>query len=220
MTEEQKKELAQIFEAMGNAKGNFVIGQVVGSQTNYFGGRQKEQAQTKQTDEVGQDAAQENPVNPPEDPADPVKAFVDTVKLIMKNAEKDNGKEKPIKARGNGGTYVYNVEGTLFGIVMDKIFESHKDSIADYLDGANAKKAVSMKYVCPFLGAILDGHLFTPPQMEKNSLEDALNCVFGSGSSASTKLSAKNLSESGKYLVELIKVELKNLKPNPKKASR
>lgn len=134
----------------------------------------------------------------------------------MKNAEKDNGKVKPIKARGNGGTYIYNVEGTLFGIVMDRIFESHKDSIEEYLEGSNAKKAIMMKYVCPFLGAILNDHLFTPTQMEKNDLEDALNSVFGEGSSASTKLSAENLPESGKFLVELMKVELKNLQSNQK----
>jgi len=165
-----------------------------------------------------QNDEQEAPANPPEDSDDPVKAFVDRVKLIMKNAEKDNGKEKPIKARGNGGTYIYNVEGTLFGIVMDKIFESYRDSIADYLDGASAKKAVSMKYVCPFIGAILNGHLFTPPKMEKKDLEEALDSVYSAGSSASTKLSAKNLSESGKYLVELMKVELKNLKSSHKNA--
>lgn len=167
-----------------------------------------------------QNDEQEAPANPPEKPADPAKAFVDRVKLIMKNAEKDNGKEMPIKARGNGGVYTYNVEGTTFGIVMDKIIECHKDSIANYLDGANAKKAVMMKYVCPFLGAILDAHLFTPTQMEKNDLEEALNSVFGPGSSASTKLSAEHLSDSGQYLIELVKVELKNLKSNAKSLLR
>ena len=49
MTEEQQKELAQIFEAMGNAKGNFVIGQVMGTQINYFGSSPQKPTQTKQT---------------------------------------------------------------------------------------------------------------------------------------------------------------------------
>ena len=44
MTEEQQKELAQIFEAIGNNKGNFVIGQVMGTQINYFGTKPQEQA--------------------------------------------------------------------------------------------------------------------------------------------------------------------------------
>lgn len=168
----------------------------------------------KRNDAEEAEVAKDSTVTSPKNDVDPVKAFVDTVKLIMKNAEKDNGKEKPIKARGNGGTYTYNVDGEAFGRVMDKLFDSHKDCISDYLNGANSKKAVSMKYVCPFLGAILNAHLFTPIQMEKNDLEDALNSVFGAGSSASTKLSAEHLSESGKYLVELVKVELKNLQSN------
>lgn len=163
-----------------------------------------------------QNDEQEAPFNPPKKTEDPAKAFADTVKLIMKNAEKDNGIKKPIKARGNGGIYTYNVDGKTFGTVMDKILKSHKDSIEDYLEGSNAKKAVAMKYVCPFLGAVLNAHLFTPVQMEKNDLEDALNSVYGPGSSASTKLSAERLSESGKFLVELVKVELKNLQSNQK----
>ena len=37
MTEEQQKDIALLFEAMGNSGGRFVIGQVIGSQTNYIG---------------------------------------------------------------------------------------------------------------------------------------------------------------------------------------
>ena len=37
MTEEQQKDIEQLFEAMGNSGGRFVIGQVIGSQTNYIG---------------------------------------------------------------------------------------------------------------------------------------------------------------------------------------
>ena len=37
MAEEQQKDIAQLFEAMGNSGGRFVIGQVIGSQTNYIG---------------------------------------------------------------------------------------------------------------------------------------------------------------------------------------
>ena len=37
MTEQQQKDIAQLFEAMGNSGGRFVIGQVIGSQTNYIG---------------------------------------------------------------------------------------------------------------------------------------------------------------------------------------
>ena len=37
MTEERQKDIEQLFEAMGNSGGRFVIGQVIGSQTNYIG---------------------------------------------------------------------------------------------------------------------------------------------------------------------------------------
>lgn len=39
MTEEEKKTIEQMFEAMGNSGGRFVIGQVVGSQTINFNGK-------------------------------------------------------------------------------------------------------------------------------------------------------------------------------------
>ena len=37
MTEEQQKDIEQLFEAMGKSGGRFVIGQVIGSQTNFIG---------------------------------------------------------------------------------------------------------------------------------------------------------------------------------------
>lgn len=45
MTEEEKKTLSDLFEAMGKTGAQFQIGQVIGSQTNtynYYGGKQKE----------------------------------------------------------------------------------------------------------------------------------------------------------------------------------
>lgn len=141
----------------------------------------------------------------PQEEAHPAKCFVDTVKRIMKNAEKDNGKEKPLTARGNGGTYTYFIEGDKFGQAMDQLLEYHKDALSEYLEGADAKKAVKMKYVCPFLGAVLDTHLFSPTLMPKGDLEPALNTVYGEGSSAASKLNGKQLPESGKLLVGLLK---------------
>lgn len=202
MTEEQQKELAQIFEAMGNAKGNFVIGQVMGTQINYFGERQKKQAQTE-PEEVGQDAAQEAPANPPEKPEDPAKAFVDRVKLIMKNAEKDNGKEKPIKARGNGGTYIYNVDGDGFCDVMDDLLLTHGGELAAYLAGTKAETATSIKYVAPFIGFILDTHCFTHKDMPKNAFQEALESVYGEGTSAVLKMSDKHPTEVAQKLFDV-----------------
>ena len=147
---------------------------------------------------------------------DPVKAFVDRVKLIMLKAEKENGKEKPLTARGNGGTYTYQVEGQLFGKVMDELQQYYEDTIEDYLEGADAKRAVSIKFVSPFLGAVLETHLFTPAQMPKKDLEPALNEVYGEGSSAATKLGTTNLSQSGLMLIENMKSVTEKLKKSLK----
>lgn len=43
MTEEEKKTIEQMFEAMGNSGGRFMIGQVVGSQIINFNGKTPEQ---------------------------------------------------------------------------------------------------------------------------------------------------------------------------------
>lgn len=151
-------------------------------------------------------------IHPSNETIDPVKAFVDRVKLIMKNAEKENGKEKPLTARGNGGTYTYYVKGQLFGKVMDELQLHYEDSIEDYLEGADAKKAVMMKFVCPFLGAVHETHLFTPAQMPKKDLEPALNEVYGEGSSAVSKLKTTDLSPSGLILIENMKSVAEKLK--------
>ena len=51
MTEEQQKDIAQLFEAMGNSGGRFVIGQVIGSQTNYIGDNHAEKDEKTPHDE-------------------------------------------------------------------------------------------------------------------------------------------------------------------------
>lgn len=51
MTEEQQKDIAQLFEAMGKSGGRFVIGQVIGSQTNYIGDNHAEKDEKPPHDE-------------------------------------------------------------------------------------------------------------------------------------------------------------------------
>ena len=153
-----------------------------------------------------------DPIPSREETADPAQSFVDILKLIMKNAEKENGNVKPITARGHKGSYIYQIKGEAFGEAMDDLLNYHNDTINDYLEGADAKKAVMMKYVCPFLGAVLDTHLFSPKLMPKIDLAPALNIVYGEGSSAPSKLSAAQLPKSGKILIGLLKNGLKNLK--------
>lgn len=48
MTEEQQKELEQIFKAMENSGGRFVIGQVIGTQNNHFGSKEERKESKKE----------------------------------------------------------------------------------------------------------------------------------------------------------------------------
>ena len=52
MTEEQQKDIEQLFEAMGKSGGRFVIGQVIGSQTNYIGDKFVQKSEETSNQEV------------------------------------------------------------------------------------------------------------------------------------------------------------------------
>lgn len=157
----------------------------------------------KRNDDEVAEVAKDNTATSPENDVDPAKAFVDRVKLIMKNAEKDNGKEKPIKARGNGGTYIYNVDGDGFCGIMDDLLLTHEKELADYLKGASADTATNIKYVAPFIGFILDTHYFTHKDMPKNAFQEAFESVYGDGTSAVSKMSDKEPPEENKKLFEV-----------------
>ena len=46
MSDDEQKQLQQMFDAMGNSGGRFVIGQVIGSQTFYYGNEFADKART------------------------------------------------------------------------------------------------------------------------------------------------------------------------------
>ncbi|MBQ3699742.1 MAG: hypothetical protein II886_07515 [Prevotella sp.] len=135
----------------------------------------------------------------------PVDAFVNCVKHIMLKAEEENGTVKPLTARGNGGIYTYNVNGKAFVGVMDTLVEKYEDRIKAYLDGLTAQKAKTIKYVAPFIGAVLETHLFSPANMPKKDIEPAFESEYGRGTSAVSKMAKSNLSETGNTLVETLK---------------
>ena len=135
----------------------------------------------------------------------PVDVFADTVKHIMLKAEDDNGTMKKLTARGNGGTYTYNVKGKEFGLVMDDVLAKYEEYVKEYLEGADAAQADTIKYVAPFIGAILETHLFSPATMPKKDIGPAFDSKYGSGNSAVSKMGKSNLSEDGKDLVNIIK---------------
>ena len=131
---------------------------------------------------------------------DPAVAFVERVKEVMLKAEKDNGKQKQNNSRSYTTTYIYNVDGKGFGKVMDELQANYEHVIKDYLDGATAETAVSIKYVAPFIGYVLDTHLYSASKMPKNEFKDVFETVYGKGTSAVSKMSDKNPSSEAEVL--------------------
>lgn len=132
-----------------------------------------------------------------------VELFVERVKRIMLKAEDENGTKKENNSRKQPVQYEYNVDGKGFCEVMDELFHTHEKELSDYLDGATIKTAVSIKYVAPFIGFVLDTHLYTPKEMPKNSLGEAFKFVYGDNTSAVSKMSDKNPSEEAQKLFEV-----------------
>lgn len=142
----------------------------------------------------------------------PAESFVERVKHIMLKAEEDNGTTKKLTARGNGGTYLYNVDGKGFSKVMDELLACHEQVIKDYLDGASVESAVSIKFVAPFIGYVLDTHLYSTVKMPKNAFKEVLKAVYGKGTSATSKMSDKNPSHKATILYETAKKIMKTHK--------
>lgn len=136
---------------------------------------------------------------------DPAVAFVKRVKEIMLKAEKDNGKQKQNNSRSYTTTYLYNVDGKGFGMVMDELLANYEHVIKDYLDGATAETAVSIKYVAPFIGYVLDTHLYSAAKMPKNEFKDVFETIYGKGTSAVSKMSDKNPSSEAEVLYKTAK---------------
>ena len=136
---------------------------------------------------------------------DPTFAFVERVKEIMLKAEKDNGKQKQNNSRSYTTTYIYNVDGKGFCKVMDELLANYDYLIIDYLKGASAETAGSIKYVCPFIGYVLDTHLYSSAKMPKNEFKKVLQVVYGKGTSAVSKMSDKNPSNEAEVLYKTAK---------------
>lgn len=140
---------------------------------------------------------------------DPVTAFVVRVKDIMKKAESDNGKQKKNNSRSYPVTYIYHVDGKGFCRMMDELLANHRDLIAAYLNEATAEAAISIKYVAPFIGFVLDTHLFSEAKMPKKELKEVMEYFYGKGTSAVSKMSGSNLSNEAEYLYQTVKEIMK-----------
>jgi hypothetical protein len=60
MSDDEQKQLQQMFDAMGNSGGRFVIGQVIGSQTFYYGNEFADKARTAEAETNDEESAGES----------------------------------------------------------------------------------------------------------------------------------------------------------------
>ena len=153
-----------------------------------------------------------HPEKKPRNDEEAVERFVERVKHIMLKAEEDNGLQKPLTARGHKGTYIYNVDGKGFCKVMDVLQQDYEKTIIAYLEGATAEQAESIKYVAPFIGCVLDTHLYSEAQMPKNAFKEVFETVYGKDTSATTKMSNTKPSKEAERLFEAVKKVMETLK--------
>jgi hypothetical protein len=79
------------------------------------------------------------------------------------------------------------------GIVqmLDELQANHQPVLDEYLKDATDLTADSIKYVAPFIGYLLDSHLFTPKKMPKKDLDWVFQDMYGKNTSAVSKMSNK-----------------------------
>lgn len=147
----------------------------------------------------------EHPETKPKGESEVIRIFVDTVKLLMMKATKDNSTHRTMTPRGHSDSYIYNVEGERICLVMDILQVKHEPLLRDYLQDATANTANSIKYVAPFIGYILDTHLFTHAKMPKKDLDWVFKEVYGKNTSAVKKLNYSECSDEAKRLFEALK---------------
>ena len=160
-------------------------------------------------EEVKEDNPSPNDAGQQIEEINPVEAFVDRVKDIMMKAETDNGKQKKNNSRSYPVTYIYHVDGKGFCKVMDELLANHRDLIEAYLNEATAEAAVSIKYAAPFIGFVLDTHLFSEAKMPKNELKEVMEHFYVKGTSAVSKMSSSNQSNEAEYLYQTVKEIMK-----------
>ena len=200
MNNEEKQQLAiRQFAMIWNYNAH------VEHQHNYYNGKpMADDAEYEEVKDSPQTKEDEDTLSEKEE-IEPADVFVNRVKAIMMEAEKDNGKQKQNNSRSYTTTYIYNVDGKGFCKVMDELLANYDYLIIDYLKGASAETAGSIKYVCPFIGYVLDTHLYSSAKMPKNEFKKVLQVVYGKGTSAVSKMSDKNPSNEAEVLYKTAK---------------
>ena len=69
----------------------------------------------------------------------------------------------------------------------------------------NNSRSYTTTYVAPFIGYVLDTHLYSAAKMPKNEFKDVFETVYGKGTSAVSKMSDKNPSSEAEVLYKTAK---------------
>ena len=155
-----------------------------------------------------------HPETKPQGVSKVVRIFVERVKLLMNMAAKTNNTIKTLISRGHAEKYLYNVDTDGIDKLMDELLATHEATIKKYLGDATDATADTIKYVAPFIGFLLDTHLYTAAKMPKKELDGVFQKVYGSNTSAVLKMSNKYPSNEAKILFDATeKVIEKHKKP-------
>ena len=155
-----------------------------------------------------------HPETKPQGVCEVVRIFVERVKLLMNMAAEQNNILKKLVSRGHADSYLYNVDAVGIGLLMDELMATYETTIKNYLGDATDATADTVKYVAPFIGFLLDTHLYTAAKMPKKELDGVFRKVYGNNTSAVQKMSNKYPSDEAKNLFDATeKVIEKHKKP-------
>lgn len=139
----------------------------------------------------------------------PTEAFIERVKRLFLLMEDENGTVMQQTNKGNGGTYKFDVKGKALCEVMDDLLVNNEQYIKAYLGGANSESAVQLKYVCPFIGFILDTHLYSTDKLQKNHLKPMFVIEYGEKTSATTRMGHEDTSYEAQNLFNIVEETMK-----------
>lgn len=143
-----------------------------------------------------------HPETKPQEMSEAVKIFVDRIKQLMTMAAEQNNVMKPLSTRGHNDTYLYHVDAEGVSVLLDELLVTQEALISNYLGDATDVTASSIKYVAPFIGFLLDTHRFTHAKMPKKAMNDVFKKIYGSNTSAVSKMSKKYPSDEARNLFE------------------
>jgi len=143
-----------------------------------------------------------HPETKPQEMSEAVKIFVDRIKQLMTMAAEQNNVMKPLSTRGHNDTYLYHVDAEAVSMLLDELLVTQEALISNYLGDATDVTASSIKYVAPFIGFLLDTHRFTHAKMPKKAMNDVFKKIYGSNTSAVSKMSIKYPSDEARNLFE------------------